>query len=170
MLIQLPWAVSTFSHPTARLIKQIEKHSSLHRGFKNSASLLNITEGGRSKVLPRGLIPVLTAMALRHCGWGLAVFGHWCRLGSAPVPLPQAGHCCCWPPHDAFYLYFIDLLQELEMHSKYFSETWCYGGLEEKSLRMQSGDRDGEQQLAPPRPTPLPDSHHQHNTPPLTHC
>lgn len=93
-----------------------------------TVSLLKTTQEGTSKVLARELTPVLTAMALEHSGWGLAVFGHCCRQGSAPVLLPWLSHCCCQPPRDAFYLYFIDLLQELEMHSKYFSETWCYGG------------------------------------------
>lgn len=132
--------------------------------------MLNNTQGGISKVLTKQgagqrTYPCPNCNGLQHCGWGLAVFGHWCRMHCAPVLLPRLSHCCCQPPHDAFYLYFIDLLQELEMHSKYFSETWCYGGTtgKEESMNAVRGKGWGTAVgISRTQPTPSQPSSAQH--------
>lgn len=168
MLIQLPWAVSTLSHP--RLIKQIEKHSSLHHGFKNSLFVKDHS-GRHKQSAGQGTYPC------PNCNGPRALAGDWQSLGTAAgraLPL-----CCCHGSATAaaslLVMPFIYILLIYFRSWKCILNISVKPGvmeeqLEEKGLRMQSGDRDGEHWLAPPRPTPLPDSHHLHNTLPLTHA
>lgn len=158
MLIQLPWAVSTLSHPTAGLIKQKSTALITTRGFKNSFSLLNITQGGTSKVLARGPYPCPNCSGPRALwlgtdslwtGWALPL----CHChGSATA----AAGLLMMPFIYILLIYFRSWKCILNISVKPGVTEGRSGG---KSLRMQSGERDGEQQLAPPRSIPLLDSH-----------